>query len=98
MTYDNDCRIRKGRWTTVRGRSRPCKLRHTLDEYEEFIGWQAQQFARRNYGDRKDFQQVGRQAVVQLFRSIEDGLKVTNEKGYYLNSINSQHSREACAG
>jgi hypothetical protein len=62
------------------------KLRSTLDEYERFIWWKAGKLAR-TYEDRKDFEQVGREAVIKVFKAMEGELKVRSEKGYYLNSI-----------
>jgi|SRR5215210_3070656 len=62
------------------------RLGHTLDEYEGFIRAKAWQFARR-YDDQKDFQQVGREAVVKVFGAIEGGLNVRSVKGYYLTCI-----------
>jgi DNA-directed RNA polymerase specialized sigma24 family protein len=70
----------------VRRIVRDPKLRSTLDEYERFIWWKAKKLAR-TYEDRKDFEQVGREAVVKVFKAMEGALKVRSEKGYYLNSI-----------
>lgn len=88
METKDSCRTGKGRGTTVRRTLRDHELRLTLEEYEGFICRKAWQYARR-YDDQKDFQQVGRKAVVEVLSALEDGLVVRSEKGYYLNSIDN---------
>ena len=69
-----------------RRRTRNPKLWSTLGEFEKFIRWKASGYAWW-YDDRKDFEQVGREAVVRVFEAIEGGLRLWSEKGYYLSSI-----------
>ncbi len=96
VTHKNDCSIRKGHWTGVRRTLGEHELRCKLDEYEGFVRWQARLRARK-HEDRKDFEQVGREAVVKVFEATQKGLKVRSEKGYYLNAIKyamSDYSRK----
>jgi hypothetical protein len=80
-------RTRKRQEITVRQILRDRELWRTLDRYENFIRWNSGKYAR-VYEDRKDLQQVGREAVVRVFKRInESELEVEREKGYYLNSV-----------
>ncbi len=82
-----NCGIREQQTSNLRRILRDHKLRLTLSRYEKFIQWKCGKYARA-HEDRKDFQQVGREAVVTVFDSIEEGrLRVEQEKGYYLNSV-----------
>ena len=86
MTFKNDCRIRKGQWTVVRRMLGNHELGSKLDEYEGFVRYKANKLAW-TYDDRKDLEQVGREAVAKVFKTTQGELKVGSEKGYYLNSI-----------
>jgi len=86
MTLTNDCGIGQSECTGARRVPREHQLGRRLAEYEGFVRWQARRWAR-TYEDRKDFEQIGREAVVKVFEATQKGLKVRNEKGYYLNAI-----------
>jgi hypothetical protein len=86
MTSKNDCRIRRSRWTSVQRMLGNRELGYKLDEFEGFVRSKANKLAW-TQNDRKDFEQVGREAVVKVFDAIQEGLKVSSEKGYYLDSI-----------
>jgi hypothetical protein len=86
MTLTNDCGIGRSECTGARRISREHQLGRKLAEYEGFVRWQARRLSR-TYEDRKDFAQVGREAVVRVFEATRKGLKVRSEKGYYLNAI-----------
>ena len=66
MTFKNDGRIRKGQWTVVRRMLRIHELGRKLDEYEGFVRYKANKLAW-TYDDRKDLEQVGREAVAKVF-------------------------------
>lgn len=72
--------------TGARRISRKHELARKLGEYEGFVRWKASRLAW-THEDRKDFEQVGREAVVRVFEATRKGLKVRSEKGYYLNAI-----------
>ncbi len=86
MILTTDCGIGQSKCTGARRIPREHQLRRKLAEYEGFVRWQASRHARK-YEDRKDFEQVGREAVVRVFEATQKGLKVRSEKGYYLNAI-----------
>ena len=86
MELQDDCRPQEQREVQIRRKLRDRKFERTLHEYEGFIRWKARTYARRRE-DLEDFEQVGREAVVKVFRTMEKGLMVRSEKGYYLNSI-----------
>lgn len=86
MKFQDDARTRNERQTIVRRMPVDHELRRTLDEYEGFVRMKARQYAWA-YDSRMDFEQVGREAVVKVFKATRGGLRVESEKGYYLNSI-----------
>jgi len=63
------------------------KLEGTLHEYERFIRWKARTYAWRRGDLVEDFEQVGREAVVKVYKKTQGGLVIGEGKGYYLNSI-----------
>ncbi len=86
MTLTNGCGIGQGEWAVVRRVRREHDLVHKLNEYEKFVQCKARRLSW-TYEDRKDFEQVGREAVVRVFETTRKGRKVRSEKGYYLNAI-----------
>ena len=87
LKLQDDCRTLEKREITARRILRDYELRRILDSYEKPIKWKAKRYAR-VYEDRKDFQQVGREAVLTVFQRIRKGeLEVEREHSYYLNSV-----------
>ena len=99
MELKDDCRLREKQKITVQRTRRDSELMRTLDEYERFIQWKSRKYARL-YEDSKDLQQVGREAVVRVFKRIHEGeLKAERDKGYYLNSVDHamlDYARKLC--
>jgi hypothetical protein len=89
MELKNDCRLRWKQKITVQQTLEDPELMQTLDEYERFIRWKSWKYARGSE-DRKDLQQVSREAVVKIFKRIHKGeLKVEKERGYYLTTVDN---------
>ena len=87
LKLQDDCRTLEKREITARRILRDYELRRILDSYEKPIKWKAKRYAR-VYEDRKDFQQVGREAGLTVFQRIRKcELEGGREHSCYLNCV-----------